>query len=388
MKWKISVIFGTRPEAIKICPLIQLLRTAERFGVSVCVTGQHRKMLDQVLDAFDIVPDVDLDLMMPDQSLAGIAQRTIAAVDQYLTIEKPDLVLVQGDTTTVFCAAYVAFLHKIKIGHVEAGLRTWDKNAPFPEELNRVMTTKLADYHFAPTQQSRRNLLADGVEDSRIFVTGNTVIDAQRLALEKIAMNPPYIPGVPAVVLDDRSIPLVLVTGHRRENHGQGFENICKALVALAKTHPEVCFVYPVHLNPNVQGPVHELLGRYPTVHLIEPLEYLPFIALMERSQLVLTDSGGVQEEAPGLGKPVLLMRETTERPEAVEAGTVKLVGTDSEMIVTMVESLLFDSAAYNQMARAINPYGDGYASEKIIKVLGHIHQSWNVAEEMGAERV
>jgi len=370
LKLKVSVIFGTRPEAIKLCPLILQMRASEYFEVCVCVTGQHRKMLDQVLKVFDIAPDVDLDLMEPDQTLAGIAYRSIQAVDNYLANNKPDLIVVQGDTTTVFCAAYVAFLHKIKVAHVEAGLRTWDKYTPFPEEMNRVLTTRLADYHFAPTLQSRKNLLADGVVDERIFVTGNTVIDAQRLALEKVALNPPHITGLPQNLLDDRSIPLILVTGHRRENHGQGFENICQAIAELARQHSGVHFVYPVHLNPNVHTPVHQFLGGHANIHLIEPLPYLPFIVLMKRAKIILTDSGGIQEEAPSLGKPVLVMRETTERPEAIQAGTIRLVGTEPGKIKAAVEELLFNPMIYDQMACAVNPYGDGFACEKIMAVL------------------
>jgi UDP-N-acetylglucosamine 2-epimerase (non-hydrolysing) len=366
---KASVIFGTRPEAIKLCPLVLALRRHPQLTPHVCVTGQHRQMLDQVLEVFGVVPDVDLRLMQPDQTLATLTGRAVAAVDGYLAEYKPDVVLVQGDTTTAFCAALASFYRKVPVGHVEAGLRTWNKHSPFPEEVNRVLTTRVADYHFAPTAWARDNLLREGVAAESVFVTGNTVIDALQFAAAKVRQHPPEIPGVPPVLLagDAR---LVLITGHRRENFGPGFESICRAVATLALKFPRAAFVYPVHLNPNVREPVFRLLGGLNNVVLTEPLSYLPFVALMERATVILTDSGGVQEEAPGLGKPVLVMRDTTERPEAVDAGTVRLVGTDADRIVEGVATLLTDSRAYQAMSRAHNPYGDGRACERIVRVL------------------
>ena len=368
---KISLVFGTRPEAIKLCPLILAMQESESFEPHVCVTGQHREMLDQVLEVFGITPDVDLALMEPNQTLASLTGKAVTAVDKYLAEYKPDMVIVQGDTTTVFCAALAAFYRQIPVGHVEAGLRTWNKFSPFPEEINRVLTTRIADMHFAPTAISRENLLAEGVEDSRIFVTGNTVIDALHIAVDKVRTRPPEIPGLPKHIMNgQRDKPLVLITGHRRENHGQGFVDICRAIGNLAEKFIDTEFVYPVHLNPNVKEPVYELLSGRDNIHLIEPLSYLPFIAIMDRAKIVLTDSGGVQEEAPSLGKPVLVMRDTTERPEAVDAGTVKMVGTDYDAIVDNVSALLSDKKAFDQMAHAVNPYGDGKACERIIRML------------------
>jgi UDP-N-acetylglucosamine 2-epimerase (non-hydrolysing) len=369
MKKKISFIFGTRPEAIKLAPVILALKADGHFDCRVCVTAQHREMLDQVLEVFDIRPDVDLNLMQPNQTLAGLTAKAITAIDGYLTEEKPDMVIVQGDTTTVFCAALCAFYHKIPVGHVEAGLRTWNKYSPFPEEINRVLATHLSTLHFAPTNKSRDNLIKEGISADKIFVTGNTVIDALYLALDKIKANPPVIPNLPEGIMENGQ-PLVLITGHRRENFGEGFKNICSAIKTLAKQFPKVSFVYPVHLNPNVQEPVYNLLSKQKNIHLIEPLGYLPFVALMNRATIILTDSGGVQEEAPSLGKPVLVMRETTERPEAVDAGTVKLVGTDPALICSEAENLLNSTVAYEAMSRAHNPYGDGKAAERIIKLL------------------
>ncbi len=363
---KISFIFGTRPEAIKLSPLILALRGHPDLESHVCVTGQHREMLDQVLEVFDIQPDVDLALMQPDQTLGGFTARAISAIDGYLDVHKPDMVVVQGDTTTVFCAALCAFYRRIPVAHVEAGLRTWNKYSPFPEEMNRVLATRLADLHFAPTATSRENLIKEGVAPDRIFVTGNTVIDAMHMAVAKVKVNPPTIPRLdPEVMTNGR--PLVLITGHRRENFGVGFENICRAISALARKFTGVFFIYPVHLNPNVKEPVFKLLGNIQNVFLIEPLSYLAFVALMNRATLILTDSGGVQEEAPSLGKPVLVMRETTERPEAVETGTVKLVGTSADRIFDSVANLLTDEKAYAVMANAVNPYGDGKATARIL---------------------
>jgi len=371
---KIALIFGTRPEAIKLCPLVQALRVHPEFEPHVCVTAQHRSMLDQVLEVFGIVPDADLNLMQPGQTLSGLASRAMAALDQYLLREEPDLVLVQGDTTTVLCAALAAFHRQIPVGHVEAGLRTWNRQAPFPEEMNRTLTSRLADWHFAPTEWARGNLLQEGIAPDRVFVTGNTVLDALRLTLATVRRDALHFPGLPAPLFSaERERPLVLITGHRRENFGAGFEAICDAVVRLSEAFPETVFVYPVHLNPQVQGPVRARLGGRRNIYLIEPLAYAEFVVLMERSTLVLTDSGGVQEEAPSLGKPVLVMRETTERPEAVEAGTARLVGTDPECIFGAVSELLNDPTAYDKMARATNPYGDGHACERIVKILAEI---------------
>lgn len=368
MKKRISFVFGTRPEAIKLSPLILAMKNLPDLEPHVCVTGQHREMLDQVLEVFGVVPDVDLALMLPNQTLGELTARSISAIDAYLKKHKPDMVLVQGDTTAVFCAALCAFYHRIPVGHVEAGLRTWKKFSPFPEEINRVLSTRLADLHFAPTNISRDNLLREGVAPDRIFVTGNTVIDALYLALVKVKANPPAIPDLPPQTMTNGH-PLVLITGHRRESFGEGFRNICLAIAELAQRFPSVEFVYPVHLNPNVREPVFRLLDNTPNIHLIDPLGYLPFVALMNRATIVLTDSGGVQEEAPSLGKPVLVMRDTTERPEGVAMGTVRLVGTDSYAIVSNVSTLLTDRASYEQMANAVNPYGDGNAAGRIQKI-------------------
>jgi UDP-N-acetylglucosamine 2-epimerase (non-hydrolysing) len=368
---KLAVIFGTRPEAIKLAPVILALQNHLAFTCHVCVTGQHRHMLDQVLEVFGIVPAADFDLMEPNQALGRFAARALEAAHHYLATEKPNLVLVQGDTTTVFMATLAAFYHRIPVGHVEAGLRTGNLQSPWPEEANRVLTTRLAALHFAPTATSQANLLKEGVPAGRIVVTGNTVIDALFLALRKVKEERPAIPGLaPELLAQWKDCPVVLITGHRRENHGPGFESICRAIVELARRFPLTQFVYPVHLNPHVREPVMRILKNDAcrNIHLIEPLPYLPFIALLNRASVILTDSGGIQEEAPSLGKPVLVMRATTERPEAVQAGTVKLVGTDSETIVRETSRLLTDPAAYDAMARAHNPYGDGKASGRIIK--------------------
>ncbi len=356
-----------------MCPVILAMRRHKTLEPHVCVTGQHREMLDQVLEVFGIAPDVDLALMQPNQTLAGLTSRAIAAIDDYLLEHKPDMVMVQGDTTTVFCAALCAFYHKIPVGHVEAGLRTWNKHSPFPEEINRVLASRLSDLHFAPTAISRKNLLSEGVPDDQVFVTGNTVIDALFIALEKVKSDPPEIFGLPNELMQEKAgTPLVLITGHRRENFGQGFDNICRAIRELAERFPRVQFVYPVHLNPNVRKPVDQILGtdKHHNVYLIEPLSYLPFVAMMNRATLILTDSGGVQEEAPSLGKPVLVMRNTTERPEAVEAGTVKLVGTDGQVICKTVGALLSNESARNAMSIQRNPYGDGKAATRIVECL------------------
>ena len=368
---KISLIFGTRPEAIKLCPLVLELKKHREFRPHVCVTGQHREMLDQVLEAFDVVPDVDLNLMQPDQTLAGLTARAITAIDNYIANYKPDMVIVQGDTTTTFCAALAAFYNRITVGHVEAGLRTWNKFSPFPEEVNRVLTSHIADWHFATTKWAKDNLLKEGIPENRVFVTGNTVIDALHIAIEKVRKNPPAIPSLPKELLNgDSQKPVVLITGHRRESFGGGFENICQAISELSQQFHDTAFVYPVHMNPNVRKPVFDILSGHDNIYLIEPLGYLPFVALMDRCRIVLTDSGGVQEEAPSLGKPVLVMRDTTERPEAVDMGMVKLVSTDAEAIVSNVSTLLTDRASYDAMANAVNPYGDGKACQRIVDAL------------------
>jgi len=369
---KISVIFGTRPEAIKLCPVILELRKHQDVHCHICVTGQHRQMLDQVLDAFGIVPDLDLSLMSQNQTLAGFTAKAITALDHYLETEKPEVVIAQGDTTTVFCCALAAFYHNIPFGHVEAGLRTGNLLSPWPEEGNRVLVSRLAKWHFAPTEMSRDNLLREGIKDN-IFVTGNTVIDALLEMRARVSVNPPVIEGLPDgcfEFMNDKR--MVLITGHRRENFGEGFQNICNSIVDLANLHPDVYFIYPVHLNPNVQKPVKEILSNCKNFNLIllQPQPYPAFVALMERSYMILTDSGGVQEEAPSIGKPVLVMRDTTERPEAVEAGCVKLVGSGREAIVVEVSSLLTDAEKYRIMQSAGSIYGDGSSAKRICEIL------------------
>lgn len=368
---KVAVVLGTRPEAIKLCPVILALKADPFFACKVISTGQHKEMLDQVLDVFGVKPDVDLRLMRPNQTLAGLTGRAIESLDACLASEKPDAVMVQGDTTTVLAGALAAFYHHIPVAHVEAGLRTGDLEAPWPEEANRQMVTRLTKWHFAPTEGNKKNLLHEGVDGRNIYVTGNTVIDALHIGLEKAkSIEVDSILKRSGTFFEDRK--MVLVTGHRRENFGSGFEDICHAIAELAEKYPRVDFVYPVHLNPNVRKPVEEILAKRAekNVYLIEPQGYLPFIALMNRACVVLTDSGGVQEEAPGLGKPVLVMRDTTERPEAVDAGTVKLVGAHMDKIVAGVSELLDDDVAYSKMSKAINPYGDGQATKRILSVL------------------
>ncbi len=375
---KISIIFGTRPEAIKLAPVIRALRGDGRFETRVCVTAQHREMLDQVLQVFEIVPDADLNLMQPNQTLANLTAEAIRGLDEYLTRETPDLVLVQGDTTTVFAASLAAFYHQIPVGHVEAGLRTGNKASPWPEEMNRVLTTHLARMHFAPTEISRGNLLREGIPPDDVFVTGNTVIDALLLTLERIRKAPPEIPELKRRLEANPILrDLVLITGHRRENFGEGFESICRAVAALARQHPETLFLYPVHLNPNVRAPVERILGGRGVTHsgnvlLTDPLPYLPFVYLMDRAKLILTDSGGIQEEAPSLGKPVLVMRDTSERPEAIMAGTAKLVGTSASKIVEETSLLLTNADAHAAMVKRHNPYGDGTAAQKIVEIIGN----------------
>ena len=366
----VMFIFGTRPEAIKMAPLIHAFENDSRFNTTVCVTGQHREMLDQVLAVFDITPDIDLQLMRPNQSLGSLTALALEKLDILFNKNQPDFVLVQGDTTTVFTAALAAFYHRIPVGHVEAGLRTGNLQAPWPEEANRQLTTKLASLHFPPTQKSEANLLAENVDPARIFCTGNTVIDALLLAKGIVQKHNPDILGLPKNLQPGTGVSprMVLITGHRRENFGDGFENICRAINKLAKTYKDVQIVYPVHLNPNVREPVQRILDKtLSNVHLIEPQPYLQFVGLMERSHIILTDSGGVQEEAPSLGKPVLVMRDTTERPESVDAGTSRLVGTDAEKIISSISELLDDQIIYKRMATAKNPYGDGKASPRIL---------------------
>ena len=359
---KILIIFGTRPEAIKMAPLV--LRLRQSLEVKVCVTGQHREMLDQVLSLFQIVPDYDLNLMKPNQNLANLTAEVLNGVTQILQKRKFDWVLVQGDTTSTMAGAMAAFYQKVRVGHVEAGLRTYNLNSPFPEELNRQVTSKMAQLHFAPTAESKQNLLKEGFSENNISITGNTVIDALHWVLEHST------PLDLALPIDLQQSRMILVTGHRRENFGEGFQQICEALQTIALQQPDVQIVYPVHLNPNVLEPVNRILSNLQNIHLLEPLEYPQFVHLMNQSALILTDSGGVQEEAPSLGKPVLVMRDTTERPEAVQAGTVKLVGANQRTIVDETIRLLNDSEAYRKMAFAHNPYGDGTASNKIMDAL------------------
>lgn len=368
---KVLTVFGTRPEAIKMAPLVQQLAANPAIESKVCVTAQHRQMLDQVLALFDIKPDFDLDIMRPGQNLSTITTHILQRIETVFEEFRPDYVLVHGDTSTTFCTSLAAFYQRIKVGHVEAGLRTGNLMSPWPEEGNRRLTGVLADVHFAPTEASQDNLLNENVPQEKIIVTGNTVIDALIAVKEKLAKSPELhreqAQRFPFLRLGHR---MVLVTGHRRENFGDGFERICMALGRLANLYPDVDFVYPVHLNPNVQEPVKRLLSGLANVHLIEPQDYLPFVFLMTRSHIILTDSGGIQEEAPSLGKPVLVMRDTTERPEAVAAGTVRLVGTDVERIVSSVTQLLDDKESYQTMSFAHNPYGDGQASKRIVNAL------------------
>ncbi len=364
---KVMTVVGTRPEAVKMAPVIKALeKRPEQIQSIVVATGQHRQMLDQVLKIFDITPDHDLDLMTPDQSLSGLTARVLTAMDEVVTAEKPDWILVQGDTTTVMAAGLVAYYHKIRLGHVEAGLRTHDKFQPFPEEINRRIADVLSDLYFAPTQTNRQNLLKENVPDQAIVVTGNTVIDSVLMTAQRVSSLP-----LPDAFSHLNGKRLILVTAHRRENFGEPLVNICKALTEIARRYVEnVHIVYPVHLNPNVQKPVYELLGSIPNVTLTEPVDYETLVSLMHRAYLVMTDSGGLQEEAPSLHKPLLVLRETTERPEAVEAGANKIAGTSTEVIVREAARLLDDPAAYQQMASVPNPYGDGRAGERIVQAV------------------
>lgn len=372
---KILLVFGTRPEAIKMAPLVKAFqKDTEHFETRVCVTAQHRQMLDQVLEVFGIIPEYDLNIMAPNQDLYDITAKVLMGLREVLKDFRPDTVLVHGDTTTSMAASLAAFYMQIPVGHVEAGLRTYNMLSPWPEEMNRQVTDRICTYYFAPTEQSKKNLLQENIDEKKIFITGNTVIDALLMAVDIISSTP----GMEEKIAKDfqekgytvGSREYILVTGHRRENFGEGFLHICKAIKELAALHPDMDIVYPVHLNPNVQKPVYELLSGVDNVYLISPLDYLPFIYAMQHSTLLLTDSGGVQEEAPSLGKPVLVMRDTTERPEAVEAGTVKLVGTDAEAIVSNVTALLQDKEMYKRMSETHNPYGDGQACERIMVAL------------------
>ncbi len=372
---KILLVFGTRPEAIKMAPLVKALqKDTEHFETRVCVTAQHRQMLDQVLEVFGITPEYDLNIMAPNQDLYDITAKVLLGLREVLKDFRPDTVLVHGDTTTSMAASLAAFYMQIPVGHVEAGLRTYNMLSPWPEEMNRQVTDRICTYYFAPTEQSRANLLQENIDAKKIFITGNTVIDALLMAVDIISTTA-GVKEKMAKELQEKGYTVgdreyILVTGHRRENFRDGFLHICKAIKELAALHPEMDIVYPVHLNPNVQKPVYELLSGLSNVYLISPLDYLPFIYAMQHSTLLLTDSGGVQEEAPSLGKPVLVMRDTTERPEAVEAGTVKLVGTDAEAIVSNVTALLLDKEMYKRMSETHNPYGDGQACERIIAAL------------------
>lgn len=372
MRFPVNIlsVFGTRPEAIKMAPVVNALKAAPGIDSEVCVTAQHRQMLDQVLDLFHIKPNHDLNIMKPGQDLTDITSNILLGMRALLRKKKYDLLLVHGDTTTTMAAALAAFYEKIPVGHVEAGLRTGNMYAPWPEEMNRSLVGRIAQWHFAPTQRSRQSLLQEGVAESTITVTGNTVIDALHQVVHRLTADASLSQQLKnqfSFLSPDKR--LILVTGHRRENFGDGFERICKALYELAQ-RPDVQIVYPVHLNPAVQEPVRRILGSAKNVCLIPPLDYLPFVYLMTQADLIITDSGGVQEEAPSLGKPVLVMRETTERPEAVEAGTVKLVGTSVEKIVMEAQWLLDDTNAYESMARALNPYGDGLASQRILEAI------------------
>lgn len=380
---KVMLVFGTRPEAIKMAPLVkEFQKHPDKFQTIVCVTGQHRQMLDQVLEIFEIKPDYDLNIMKQGQDLYDVTARVLTGMRDVLKETQPDVVLVHGDTTTSTAAALAAFYQHIPVGHVEAGLRTHNIYSPWPEEMNRQITGRIAEYDFAPTPLSRENLLGEGVNEDKITVTGNTVIDALYMVVDKIKNNKELDKELEAVLKDTGydvnrladGKKLVLITGHRRENFGDGFISMCKAIKKLTEKYPDVDFVYPMHLNPNVRKPIHEVFGKnlegLGNMFFIEPLEYLSFVYLMEKSNIVLTDSGGIQEEAPGLGKPVLVMRDTTERPEALEAGTVKLVGTDYDKIVNEVSALLDNPSHYEEMSKAVNPYGDGKACERITRAI------------------
>ena len=370
---KILLVFGTRPEAIKLCPLVKKLEEhADRLKTIVCVTAQHREMLDQVLDIFDVSPDYDLDLMRKDQELSDITSHCLLETGKVIKDEKPDIVLVQGDTTTTFVTALASYYNQVMVGHVEAGLRTGNKYSPFPEEINRKLTSAIADIHFAPTQKNKYNLLAEGIPEERIVVTGNTVIDALLWVRERIRTERKEYQELRDIDFEKK---IILVTGHRRENFGGEFINVCQALKEIAMRHSDSEIVYPVHLNPNVREPVYRILSGIKNIKLLAPLGYEPFVYLMDKVYFIISDSGGVQEEAPSLGKPVLVTRNTTERPEAVEVGTVKLVGTDKDTIIEESEKLLNDKKYYDRMAKIKNPYGDGQACERIIRSLSEVFE-------------
>ena len=385
MKKKLLIVIGTRPEAIKMAPLINLLVGRNEFESKTCVTAQHRELLDQVLEDFDIIPDYDLNLMMKGQDLYELSSRVLLGLKEVFKKEQPDMILVHGDTTTSSMAALAAFYAKITVGHVEAGLRTHNLMAPWPEEANRQITARLANFHFAPTIRSKENLLLEGIDEENILITGNTVIDALKLMLKRFEDSPLLktnlteqiiAKGIPSMLFKDSACKdhIVLITGHRRENFGKGFLNVCEAIKNLSRNFSNTHFIFPMHFNPNVRKPIKKIFGSrehqkaaFPNVHFIEPLPYMEFVLLMSKAYLILTDSGGIQEEAPSIGKPVLVMRETTERPEAVEAGTVKLVGTDQKKIIASVTELLTKTKEYSKISRTYNPYGDGNASKKII---------------------
>lgn len=365
---RIMLVFGTRPEAIKLCPIaLELMKRPHRFRTIVCVTAQHREMLDQVLNIFSISPNYDLNLMKDDQTLFDITADALVETDKIIEIEKPDIVLVQGDTTTTFATSLAAYYNKVKVGHVEAGLRTNNKYSPFPEEINRRLTGVIADIHFAPTERNKKNLLSEGILGQNIVITGNSVIDALLWVRRKIRSKKKKYNELETIDFNKR---VILVTGHRRENFGEGFVNLCHALKHIAENNENVEIVYPVHLNPNVKKPVYNMLSRVKNIKLIEPIGYEPFICLMDRCYFIISDSGGIQEEAPSLGKPVLVTRNTTERPEAIEVGAAKLVGTDKDRIISEAQRLLDDSESYDTMSKVTNPFGDGHACERIVKSL------------------
>jgi UDP-N-acetylglucosamine 2-epimerase len=373
----ISVIFGTRPEAIKLAPIIHLLKKSSNFKCEVCITGQHKQMLDQVLDLFEIIPDFDIKIMKSNQSLSDLTSGLILEIDKYLKIRKPDFIILQGDTTTVLSASLAAFYNNVPVGHVEAGLRTNSLRSPFPEELNRTLASKIATLHFAPTDLNRDNLIKENIDKSKIFVVGNTVIDTLSYTLKKLDSNRPIIPGLPPKlqIQDNLNRNIILITGHRREKFGTKMNRFCQALVHLAKSNSDLSFVYPVHLNPNVQEPVNEIIGeeKLSNFFLIDPLEYFPFVALMKMSQIIITDSGGIQEEACTLGIPVLLTRDDTERPEAVMTGSIKIVGSDVDRLISEFTRLINDKEYYLSMKHGGNPYGDGNSSERIVGILSKI---------------
>lgn len=374
-KVKNLIIFGTRPEAIKMAPLVkEFQKDQDKFQTKVCITAQHREMLDQVLDFFEISPEYDLDLMKPNQNLYSLTANIITGLKPILEDFNPDFVFVHGDTTTTMAASIAAFYSGAKVCHVEAGLRTFNKRAPFPEEVNRSVTGRIADYHFSPTESSKNNLIKENINPDSILVTGNTVIDALKYSTEKVSASSFYNEEIELVKkFLSKGKRLILVTGHRRESHGQGFINICNALKQIASNHEDIQIIYPVHLNPNVQKPVYEILKDTPNIHLINPISYPAFVWLMSRSYIIITDSGGIQEEAPSLGKPVLVMRDTTERPEAVDAGTVLLVGTNCKQIVSETDRLLNNTEFYNSMSLLHNPYGDGTACPKIVEFISNL---------------